>query len=93
MQAERRPKGPRTSEFQILIRISITPAAFEAIAGTLQVGSVGKLNTKGERLIWVDAATLDRLRTMRLPGESYSDVILRLVHLEANGTRRLGPAL
>jgi hypothetical protein len=40
-----------------LIRISITPAAFEAIAGTLRVGSVGsepKLNTKGERLIWLE---------------------------------------
>jgi hypothetical protein len=72
-----------------LIRISITPAAFEAIAATLQLGSVGyepKLNAKGERLIWLEAAVLDRLRAMRRPGESYSDVILRLAHLEANGT-------
>jgi hypothetical protein len=83
------PKGPRTSEFQDLIRISITPDAFEAIAGTLQVGSVGdepKVSAKGERLIWLEASALDRLRAVRRPGESYSDVILRLAHLEANGT-------
>ena len=69
-----------------MIRISISPAAFEAIAATLQLGSEPKLNTKGERLIWLQAAALDRLRAMRRPGESYSDVILRLAHLEANGT-------
>ena len=88
MQAERPPKGG-ASEFQDLIRISITPAAFEAIAATLQLGSVGyepELNAKGERLIWLEAAFLDRLRAMRRPGESYSDVILRLAQLEASGT-------
>ena len=64
-----------------MIRISITPAAFEAIAATLPLGSVGyesKLNAKGERLIWLEAAVLNRLRAMRGLGESYSDVILRL---------------
>jgi len=34
-------------------------------------------------MIWLDAAVLDRLSAMRRPGESYSDVILRLVELEA----------
>jgi hypothetical protein len=38
-------------------------------------------------LIHIEAAVLDRLRTMRRPGESYSDVILRLVEIEAKGTR------
>jgi hypothetical protein len=73
-------------EFQSLIRISITPAAFEAIAATLSLGSVGyepQPNAKGERLIWIEAAIVDRLGAMRGPGESYSDVILRLVELEA----------
>ncbi|MGO8919648.1 MAG: hypothetical protein ACLQJR_27430 [Stellaceae bacterium] len=53
MQAERPPKGG-ASEFQDLIRIAITPTAYEAIAATLPLGSVGyepKLNAKGERLI------------------------------------------
>ncbi len=44
-----------------MIRIAITPAAFEAFV-------------------------LDRLRAICRPGESYSDVILRLAHLEASGT-------
>jgi hypothetical protein len=35
-------------------------------------------NEKGERLIWLDRAVVDRLRAIRGPGESYSDVILRL---------------
>jgi hypothetical protein len=45
------------------------------------LGSVGyenKVNEKGERLIWLDRAVVDRLRAMRGEGESYSDVILRL---------------
>jgi hypothetical protein len=35
----------------------------------------------GHRFI-VDPKTLDRLTTLRGPGESYSDVILRLVETE-----------
>jgi hypothetical protein len=64
-----------------VIRIAITVAAFEAIAATLPLGSVSyenKVNEKGERLIWLDPRVVDRLRAMRGPGESYSDVILRL---------------
>jgi hypothetical protein len=64
-----------------MIRIAITEAAFEAIARTLPVGSVGfenKTNERGERLIWLDRAVVDRLRSLRGVGESYSDVILRI---------------
>jgi hypothetical protein len=64
-----------------VVRIAITQAAFEAIAKTLPLGSVGyenKTNEKGERLIWLDPGVVDRLRAMRGPAESYSDVILRL---------------
>ena len=38
-----------------------------------------ELNAKGERLIGLDRAVVNRLRAMRGPGESYSEVILRLV--------------
>ena len=65
-----------------MIRIAITEAAFAAIASTLPLGSVGYENAvkeRGERLIWLDHAVVARLRTMREVGESYSDVILRLV--------------
>jgi hypothetical protein len=64
-----------------MIRIAITPAAFEAIAATLPLGSVGyekATNEKSERLIWLEPNVVDRLKAMRGPGESYSDVIMRL---------------
>jgi len=38
-----------------MIRIAITPAAFEAIAAALSLGSVGyenAINERGERYIW-----------------------------------------
>jgi hypothetical protein len=70
-----------------MIRIAITQAAFDAIAATLPLGSVGyenKVNERGERLIWLDHAVVARLRSMRGSGESFSDVILRIA---ANQTR------
>jgi hypothetical protein len=73
-----------------MIRIAITAAAFEAIKATLPLGSVGyenATNERGERLIWIDDRQADKLGAMRGPEESYSDVILRLVEVEA-GTRR-----
>jgi hypothetical protein len=42
------------------------------------------INENGERLIWLDHAIVARLKAMRGPGESYSDVIMRLA---ANQTR------
>jgi hypothetical protein len=64
-----------------MVRIAISQAAFDAIAKTLALGDVGfenKVNEKGERLIWLDRAVVNRLREMRGPGESYTDVILRI---------------
>jgi hypothetical protein len=68
-----------------VIKIAITTTAFEAIAATLPLGSVAyepDLNAKGERLVWLAPAVVDRLTAMRGPGESYSDVIMRLVGME-----------
>jgi len=62
-----------------VIRIAITVEAFDAIARTLALGSENQINERGERLIWLDHAVVARLRAMRGPGESFSDVILRLV--------------
>ncbi len=60
-----------------MIRIAITPAAFEAIAATLRsVGYELQTNANGEQLIWLESTVVDRLMAMRGPGESYSDVIL-----------------
>ena len=54
-----------------VIRIAISLAAFDAICATLPAGSVGyepQLNEKGECLIWLEAAMVDRLGAMRGPG-------------------------
>jgi hypothetical protein len=47
-----------------MIRIAISPAAFDAICATLPLGSVAveaEANERGERLIWLEAAMVDRL--------------------------------
>ena len=64
-----------------MVRIAITQAAFDAIVATMQLGLVAvepELDAKGERLISLDLTVLNRLRALRWPSESYSDVILRL---------------
>jgi hypothetical protein len=69
-----------------MIRISISIAAFEAIVGTLPLGTVGyesEPSPKGERWIWLEETWLNKLDAIRMPGESYSDVILWLVQIEA----------
>jgi hypothetical protein len=60
--------------------ISITPAAFAAIASTLPKGSSfeGRPDDDEGYLVTLDRRALDWLRARRRPGESYSDVILRL---------------
>ena len=37
----------------------------------------------GERSVWLEPSVVNHLRTLRGPGENYSDVILRLVEIEA----------
>ena len=63
-----------------MVTIAITAEAFASIEGTLVEGSKGdaRPDGKGGYLIVVPHAILDRLKTMRGPGESYSDVILAL---------------
>jgi hypothetical protein len=70
-----------------MIRITITAAAYDAIRSTLpQDALLGPVERQSGRfLIHVKAAVVDRLWAMRGPGESYSDVILRLIELEARG--------
>jgi hypothetical protein len=72
-----------------MIRIAISQAAFEAIRATLP-GSVSfenKMNTRGERYVWLEPTVVARLRSLRAPGESYSDVILRVAAESAERTK------
>ena len=67
-----------------MTRIAITVEAYQALVATPPLGSVAyepEPNAKGERLIWLEEVWLSKLNAMRKPGESYSDVILRLVEL------------
>jgi hypothetical protein len=69
-----------------VIRIAISQAAFDAIVATMQLGLVTvepELDAKGERLISLDLTVLNRLRALRWPSESYSDVILRMAAYNA----------
>jgi hypothetical protein len=64
-----------------VIRIAITAEAYAAIASTLPLGSVAvepEANEKGDRYVWLAPNVVDRLRFLRGPGESYSEVILRI---------------
>ena len=64
-----------------MIRIAISAEAFDAMAATLPLGSVSfenAVNERGERYVWLPPNVVDRLKARRRPGESYSDVILRL---------------
>jgi hypothetical protein len=73
-----------------MIRIAISQAAFDAIAATLPLGSVGyenAFNERGERYVWLPPNVVDRLKAQRRPGESYSDVVLRIAARGADGGR------
>jgi hypothetical protein len=74
-----------------MIRTAISQAAFDAIAATMPLGSVAyekEAKANGERKIWLAAHVVNRLRSLRGPGESYSDVILWLV-ADGEGGRAL----
>ena len=73
-----------------MIRIAISQAAFDAIARTMPFGSVNfeaGVDDKGERYIWLPRAVVDRLRSLRGPGEE-----LQRCHSAAGGRRRAAPA-
>jgi hypothetical protein len=69
-----------------MIRVALTDAAYDAIASTLPKGAARwpMQRDRGQCFIQVAAAVVDRMRAMRRPGESYSQVILRLAELETS---------
>jgi hypothetical protein len=72
-----------------VIRIAISKAAFDAIAATMPPGSYeSKTNAASERLIWLPAAVVDRLKALRGPGESFSGWRRR-----TQGTRARSPLI
>jgi hypothetical protein len=69
-----------------MIRVALTDAAYDAIASALPKGAARwpMQRDRDQCFIQVEAAVVDRMRAMRRPGESYSQVILRLVDLETS---------
>ena len=71
-----------------MVRIAITEQAFLAYRSTLALGSVGfenPVDEHGERLIWLPNDVVNRLAYLRGPGESLSNVILRVVTETVDG--------
>jgi hypothetical protein len=63
-----------------MIPISITAEALVAIAKSFQMGwrAEGPVDGKGGYLLVLPGGVADLLRAIRQPGESFSDVILRV---------------
>jgi hypothetical protein len=70
-----------------MVRVVLTDAAYDAIASTLPKGAARwpMQRDRDQCFMQVEAAVVDRMRAMRRPGDSYSEVILRLVEIEAGG--------
>jgi hypothetical protein len=73
-----------------MIRVVLTDEAYDAIASTLPKGAARwpMQRDRGQCFIQVEAAMVNRMRAVRRPGESYSEVILRLVELETTDANR-----
>ena len=69
-----------------MIRVALTDAAYDAVASTLPKGAARwpMQRDRGQCFIQVEAAVVDRMRAMRRPCESYSQVMLQLVELETS---------
>ena len=73
----------------VMVKITISAAAFAALAATLPIGSVAvepERGPDGGVGIWLDRATLAKLRALRGPGDSYSDAITALAEATARPT-------
>ena len=63
-----------------MIGITISGIAYAAILSMLSAGSVGetRIAPDGQYRIWLPREVVERLRSLRQSGESFSGVILRL---------------
>ena len=75
-----------------MIGVVLADAAYDAVASTLPKGAHGgpcsAIGANG--FIQVEAAMVDRMRAMRRPSESYSEVVLKLVGLKTSDLKQAG---
>ena len=74
-----------------MVRIAISHAAYDAIAAKLLLGSVAvepQRAPNGDVYVWLNHAVVGKLKALRGPGETYSDVILALAATRANPSAR-----
>jgi hypothetical protein len=69
------------------IGLTITPQAFRAISSTLLAESARPEVPAREYLVWLPQIAVDHLRDLREPGETFSDVILRLTQTRDAASR------
>ena len=70
-----------------MIRLTITPAAYAVVVATHPASARLKRSSapNGEFYVWLEPQYVDRLRELRKPRESYSDVILRTAEASEGG--------
>jgi hypothetical protein len=69
----------------LMVGITITAEAYAAIKATLPADTQTWPTSPGDQgdvIIWLEQATVDRLGALRGPGESYSEVIIRVARAE-----------
>jgi hypothetical protein len=69
-----------------VIKIAISAEAFQAVAESLPLGSFAvepERAPDGRVEIWLEPNVLAKLKMLRRPGESYSDVIMALTGVHA----------
>jgi hypothetical protein len=73
---------------RLVVRITITPAAYAAIKASLAKGAnqpPPQRDAAGRFVIYVEETYVNQLKVLRRSRENYSDVILRLA--ETEGTK------
>jgi hypothetical protein len=68
------------ARYASMIGITISGKAYSAIAATLRAGAAleREIVPEGEYRVWLPRIAVERLLASREPGETFSDVILRL---------------
>jgi hypothetical protein len=70
--------GPRSTHKFFTRPLRAVAVVFTSFVHDGPVGFEREPDDNGERLIWLEPHIVNKLRYLRGPGESYSDVILRL---------------